>query len=127
MQLEPSEEQMLVSSSGDRTASVWDRRKLSPGVKPLATATATNTILGAYFSPAGMPCHLSCISILIVRSLHVLACMHASKRVLPASQRQLAGRFRVSRPVHKPFAAQLANMRTIKGQLHQNVGCKVHH
>ena len=43
-----------MSSSGDRTASVWDRRKLSPGVKPLATATANNTILSAYFSPAGM-------------------------------------------------------------------------
>ena len=54
LQLEPSEEQVIVSSSGDRTASVWDRRKLSPGVKPLATATANNTILSAYFSPAGM-------------------------------------------------------------------------
>ena len=57
LQLEPSEEQVLVSSSGDKTASVWDRRKLAPGVKPLATATATNTILSAYFSPAGMPFH----------------------------------------------------------------------
>ena len=54
LQLEPSEEQVLVSSSGDKTASVWDRRKLAPGVKPLATATANNTILSAYFSPAGM-------------------------------------------------------------------------
>ncbi|CAL5219832.1 g1745 [Coccomyxa viridis] len=53
LHLEPSEEQVLVSSSGDRTASVWDRRKLAPGVKPLATATANNTILSAYFSPAG--------------------------------------------------------------------------
>ena len=77
MQLEPSEEQVLVSSSGDRTASVWDRRKLSPGVKPLATATATNTILGAYFSPAGMPCRLACTLTVNVDSLHVLACMHA--------------------------------------------------
>lgn len=42
-----------MSSSGDRTASVWDRRKLGLGVKPLATATATNTILSAYFSLAG--------------------------------------------------------------------------
>ena len=58
LQLEPSEEQVIVSSSGDRTASVWDRRKLSPGVKPLATATANNTILSAYFSPAGMLHHL---------------------------------------------------------------------
>ena len=56
MQLEPSEEQVIVSSSGDRTASVWDRRKLSPGVKPLATASANNTILSAYFSPAGKLC-----------------------------------------------------------------------
>ena len=54
MQLEPSDEQVLVSSSGDKTASVWDRRKLAPGVKPLATASANNTILSAYFSPAGM-------------------------------------------------------------------------
>lgn len=59
LQLEPSEEQVLVSSSGDRTASVWDRRKLAPGVKPLATATANNTILSAYFSPAGTPLDLS--------------------------------------------------------------------
>ena len=44
-----------MSSSGDRTTSVWDRRKLAPGVKPLATAAANNTILSAYFSPAGMP------------------------------------------------------------------------
>ena len=48
-----------MSSSGDRTASVWDRRKLSPGVKPLATATANNTILSAYFSPAGKLHNLS--------------------------------------------------------------------
>ena len=44
-----------MSSSGDKTASVWDRRKLAPGVKPLATATATNTLISAYFSPAGAP------------------------------------------------------------------------
>ena len=44
-----------MSSSGDRTTSVWDRRKLAPGVKPLATAAANNTILSAYFSPAGRP------------------------------------------------------------------------
>ena len=59
LQLEPSEEQVIVSSSGDRTASVWDRRKLSPGVKPLATATANNTILSAYFCPAGKLCYFS--------------------------------------------------------------------
>ena len=59
VQLEPSEEQVLVSSSGDKTASVWDRRKLAPGVKPLATATVNNTILSAYFSPAGMSLYSS--------------------------------------------------------------------
>jgi hypothetical protein len=47
-------EQAIISSSGDRSACIWDRRKLGPGVKALHTVTATNVILSAYFSPDGM-------------------------------------------------------------------------
>ncbi len=52
-QIEPREEQLVVSSSGDRTACIWDRRKLGPGVKALHTVTSANVILSAYFSPDG--------------------------------------------------------------------------
>lgn len=57
----------MVSSSGDRTACIWDRRKLGPGVKALHSVTATNVILSAYFSPDG-----SCLQpSLLLRILHV--------------------------------------------------------
>lgn len=53
MQIEPGEEQLVVSSSGDRTACIWDRRKLGPGVKAVHSVTSANVILSAYFSPDG--------------------------------------------------------------------------
>lgn len=52
-QLEPGAEQVLLSSSGDRTACTWDLRKLGPGIKSLASASASNTILSAYYSLDG--------------------------------------------------------------------------
>ncbi|BDA42654.1 WD repeat-containing protein 76 [Coccomyxa sp. Obi] len=53
LHIEPGEEHLVVSSSGDRTTCIWDRRKLGPGIKALHTATAANVILSAYFSPDG--------------------------------------------------------------------------
>ena len=52
-QLEPGGEQLVLSSSGDRSAAVWDLRKVGKGVKALASASQTNTILSAYWAPNG--------------------------------------------------------------------------
>lgn len=57
VQIEPKEEQLVVSSSSDRSACIWDRRKLGPGVKALHSATANNVILSAYFSADGAASH----------------------------------------------------------------------
>ena len=59
-QLEPGAEQAVLSSSGDRTACTWDLRKLGPGIKSLASASASNAILSAYYSLDGeAPWHVA--------------------------------------------------------------------
>ena len=52
-QLEPGGEQLVLSSSGDRSACMWDLRKIGRGVKALASAQQNNTILSAYWAPDG--------------------------------------------------------------------------
>ncbi len=49
----PGEDALLLSSSGDGSAAVWDLRQLSAKSTPVASATHGSTCLSAYFAPDG--------------------------------------------------------------------------
>jgi hypothetical protein len=90
-----------VSSSGDRSACIWDRRKLGLGAKALHTATANNVILSAYFSADGAAPQL------LPQSSRPL--------FLPASHQQSkpSMRFRFICPVMHPGSLTLAWMKLL--------------
>ncbi|KAK3278453.1 hypothetical protein CYMTET_13611, partial [Cymbomonas tetramitiformis] len=50
--LEPGEERVLATATGDGTVRVWDVRKLAPGVKPLATLPHQKSVQSAVFDPS---------------------------------------------------------------------------
>lgn len=52
-QVEPGQENLLLSSASDKSISVWDIRKLGPGCRAVAQTAHPQTCNSAYFSPDG--------------------------------------------------------------------------
>lgn len=53
MQVEPTEERLLVTSSADNSLAIWDVRQMGKGGKPVSSASHSLTCQSAYFAPDG--------------------------------------------------------------------------
>ncbi|KAK9823208.1 hypothetical protein WJX72_001110 [[Myrmecia] bisecta] len=53
LHVEPSEERLIVTGSGDNSLCLWDVRKLGKGMKALSSARHPQTCLSAFFAPDG--------------------------------------------------------------------------